>query len=280
MKKTEKCKSLILVDAHVHIYPYFEAEKLFTAAFNNFEKAATAIDKNSSYTAVLLLSETNQDNYFNYLATLSQNNSHVSPKLQIKTTRENCSLILQEKQSDRTVYLIAGRQIVTAENLEVLALATEDQIEDGKPIETVIEQIIKRDGIPVIPWGFGKWIGPRGSILKKLLTNHKFPYLFLGDNSNRPNFWFSSPYFKLARQQNIQILPGSDPLPFAAEYSKTGSFGFSVRRTIDTQTPAQSIKQILFESDLEVHSYGSLETSMKFIKNQIAMQIIKRQREK
>lgn len=274
--KNQPQQSLILADAHVHIYSCFELSKLLDSAFNNFERVAAEIDNNSSYSAFLLLTETSKDNYFNYLTTLAKNNPQLSSELSIETTAENCSLVIRHRNNH--LYLIAGRQIVTAENLEVLALANNCQIEDGKPIGVAIAETIDRGGIPVIPWGFGKWMGRRGAILEKLLESHDFPYLFLGDNSGRPNFWSNPQLFERASQWNLKILPGSDPLPFASEADRAGSFGFTVTGKIDAKTPARSIKQILLDSPLKLETYGALETPYRFIRNQIAMQIIKRQR--
>ena len=272
-------KKIILADAHVHIYSCFELTQLFNAAFRNFEQVATKINLNISYAAVLLLSETSKDNYFDYLSNRAKNNLQLSLELKIETTQEDCSLIVHNAKG-QILYLVAGRQIVTAEDLEVLALATNQRIEDGKPIITTIEATIEGDGIPVIPWGFGKWIGSRGSILKRLLIDHNFPYLFLGDNSGRPSFWSNPDYFQLAKQLKMQILPGSDPLPFPSEFCRAGSFGFAVNGTVNPETPAQSIKQILLDSSLKPEPYGSLETPWRFIQNQISMQIAKRLRDK
>lgn len=52
---------------------------------------------------------------------------------------------------------MAGRQIVTAEKLEVLALGTDLDIDDGRPIREVLSLVTENGGLPVIPWGAGKW---------------------------------------------------------------------------------------------------------------------------
>ena len=270
---------LILVDAHVHIYSCFELTKFFDSAINNFRQAATNFTNNQSFAAILLLAETSKDNYFDYLANLTQCNQKLSKDWTIKTTSESSSLIMCHSEG-QLLYLIAGRQIITAENLEVLSLIGKQKIKDGKTLSSVVRETIDGGAIPVIPWGFGKWIGARGTILKEFLTERDFPYLFLGDNSGRPSFWSKPRYFKLAREKGIHILPGSDPLPFASEFFRSGSFGFAVYGTVDAQTPAQSIKQILLKSKVAPNPYGLPETPYRFIRNQIAMQIVKRQRAK
>jgi hypothetical protein len=274
-------KTLILADAHVHIYSCFELTQLFNSALRNFNQSAAKLKKNinSPYSAILFLTETSQDNYFDYLNALAKADGQLFPKWKIEKTQEDCSLLLQNP-SEQFLYLIAGRQIVTAENLEVLGLTINHKLEDGQPIRNVIEDIIASGGIPVIPWGFGKWMAGRGTILEKLLTTHHFPYLFLGDNSGRPKFWSKPYHFQLAQKQGIKILPGSDSLPFASEAHRSGSFGFAVDGKLDPKFPAQSIKEILLKSTVELKPYGLPENPYRFIRNQVFMQLVKRQRAK
>ena len=271
-------KSIIFADAHVHIYECFEINNFLRSAFKNFDKVANQITlKNYNYSAILFLAETSQNNYFDFFNNLANKNIQPFPDLEITKTHEICSLTINASGNQK-LYLIAGQQIVTDENLEVLGLATIRKIQDGKPIHNVIDQIIHTGGIPVIPWGVGKWIGYRGAVLKKLLTTHNFPYLFLGDNSGRPMFWSKPPLFQLAQKKGIKTLPGSDALPFNSESSRAGSFGFSVYGTVDAKAPIQSLKQILLQSEVEIKPYGLPETPFRFIKNQIAMQIVKHQK--
>lgn len=271
-------KSIILVDAHVHVYNCFEISIFFKSALNNFEQVANQITRNIyDYSAILFLAETSQNNYFDFFNDLANKNIRPFPELEITKTNEICSLNINASGNQK-LYLIAGQQIVTDENLEVLGLATIRKIQDGQPIQNVIDQIINTGGIPVIPWGVGKWIGYRGAVLKKLLTTHNFPYLFLGDNSGRPMFWSKPPLFQLAQKKGIKTLPGSDALPFNSESSRAGSFGFSVYGTVDAKAPIQSLKQILLQSEVEIKPYGLPETPFRFIKNQIAMQIVKHQK--
>ena len=279
MTKQLDRQQLILLDAHVHIYNCFELTKFFDAASKNFQKAAANFSNNQPHAAILLLAETNQDNYFDYLASLAKQDRQLSADWTIETTSEPSSLIICHSQG-HLLYLIAGRQIITAENLEVLSLIGTQKIEDGKTLSKVVRETLDGGAIPVIPWGFGKWIGTRGIILEEFLAKRDFPYLFLGDNSGRPSFWSKPRYFQLAREKGIQILPGSDPLPFPSEFCRPGSFGFAVYGKVDAQTPAQSIKQILLKSTVEPKPYGLLETPYRFVRNQIAMQIVKRQRTK
>jgi hypothetical protein len=271
---------LILADAHVHIYRSFNLTSFLESALLNFQASSPAGGNSDNYTGLLFLTETRNENYFLELAELSKSGNdreNLLPGWTIVPTYEDCSLYAKSND-DRGVYLLAGRQIVTAENLEVLALATLGEIQEGLPLEVTIQAVIDRGGIPVIPWGFGKWFGRRGALLGNLLQQEEFPTLCLGDNSGRPVFWPWPSLFQQAQQKMLRILPGTDPLPFASEFSRPGKFGFAITGNLNPAKPAESIKQLLKDTATSIQPYGTLETPWRFMKNQIAMQLVKRNR--
>jgi hypothetical protein len=163
----------------------------------------------------------------------------------------------------------------TTEGLEVLAVAPRYKIIGKKPAEIMISEVIKADALAIVPWGFGKWIGKRGKVLKKILQNSNLGGLFLGDNSGRPRFLTERHFFDLARQKNIKILPGSDPLPLPNEVSKAGSFGLSLNGEISSKQPAEDIKRKLRSPELAFDTFGQLESIGRFIKHQLLMQLLK-----
>ncbi len=173
------------------------------------------------------------------------------------------------KGSDQELILIAGRQIVTQEKLEVLALLTRHQFSDGLPLEKTVRQISSKGGIPVIPWGAGKWMGQRGKVLKKFLHEKHLFNFFLGDNGGRPSFWRKGAHFEVAKKMAIQTLRGSDPLPLSNEMNRIGSFGFVMDEKIDIKKPARSLKQFLNNQNLDIKNFGNLEHPIPFFKNQI-----------
>lgn len=272
-------KPWILADAHVHIYPCFNIKSFFESAQLNFQKAASHQGQPQPWTGVLFLTETRQENYFQKLTHHCHSTADFIPGWKIFKTQEPCSLYAQSS-SGSGIYLIAGHQIVTAENLEVLALATLTQIQEGLPLEVTLREVIDQGGTPVIPWGFGKWFGRRGKLLKQLLNQKECPPLYLGDNSGRPQFWSWPPLFQQAEHQGLRILPGTDPLPLATESSRPGKYGFALAGELDATQPAASLQKLLKNGDTSIHPYGTRETPWRFIKNQLAMQLIKHHRNK
>ena len=272
---------MIFVDAHVHIYDCFDLELFFDSAFANFQKEASRLGQQDAFTGILLLTETSKDKWFERLTDYADNKDGNGNKAigdwTFHHTDENCSLCARGGKN-QSLFLIAGRQIVTAEKLEVLALATDKNFKEGAPIELVIQSIRDMGAIPVIPYGFGKWIGRRGKILRNLLKKTESTGLFLGDNGGRLKFLPRSSHFKQAEKKGIRVLPGSDPLPFPSECWRACSFGFSFRGLISLEHPAGDLKQILMDTKTYFQEYGHLEGPYRFFRNQLAMQIKKRLR--
>jgi len=172
--------------------------------------------------------------------------------------------------------LVAGRQIVTAERLEILALGTNQYWEDGQAICDVISSVAKANAVPVLPWGFGKWMGARRRIVVSLIERFSDGLLYLGDNGGRPQILPYPPEFAQAAEIGMKVLPGSDPLPFASEYNKPGSFGFYVDFIQDYDGVWTSICELLRGNRVDVKGFGSPETPIRFLRNQLAMQYVMR----
>jgi len=270
---------MILVDAHVHIYDCFHLPTFLDSAFANFKAEAVRCGRENSFTAVLLLTETSKEDWFHrlagYVCDKRNNGTKSIGNWAFHRTNEKCSLYTQA-ENFKGFFLIAGRQIVTSEGLEVLALATTETFKDGSSIDKLIEVVGKSGGIPVVPWGFGKWMGRRKAILKNLLETTKGSGFFLGDNRGRPAFWPRPSLFELAERRGIRVLPGTDCLPFPSESYRTGSFGVSLQGTITPEHPTGDLKRIFLDPKTEFRVYGSLERPYRFFRNQLTVRIMKR----
>jgi len=261
----------IICDAHVHIYDCFNLDDFLDSAWSNIHLHAQSQCIQNDICAVLLLTETHKDHWFLKLI------NHESPAVRwsFHKTSEPASLLARDSTGHK-IYIISGRQIVTAENLEVLALATASELPDGKPVSSVVEWAIRNNAIPVIPWGFGKWWGNRGKILSSLLNSFPAEVLFLGDNSGRPWILGRPDHFKVAETEQRRILPGSDPLPFPSEAWRPGSVGFYFSGVFDANTPAKCLHDYLADPNTKIGTYMHCERLIPFIRNQAAMQIRKR----
>lgn len=264
-------ENMVLCDAHVHIYDCFDLDYFLDNAWHNFHQQAKSRSTQPDFYAVLLLTEAKQQHWFLKLKDNKSPANHWS----FHETDESSSLLAKDING-RKILIINGRQIVTSENLEVLALATDEELPDGKPVTSVVEWAINNDAIPVIPWGFGKWWGNRGNVLSRLLKSFPADKLFLGDNSGRPWFLGKPEHFAVAENEQRRILPGSDPLPFRSEVWRPGSVGFSFTGLFDANMPAQCLRDQLKAPNTTIGSYMHCERLIPFARNQIAMQIKKR----
>jgi hypothetical protein len=167
--------------------------------------------------------------------------------------------------------IIAGRQVATHEGLEVLALATCRQFEDGLSVLETLKQVRASGGLAVVPWGFGKWWGRRGTLLTDVLESGELDAL--GDNGGRPRILSEPRQFSMARSKGLPILPGSDPLPFPGQERRVGSFGFVLEGMLSARTPARDLRRLLSARTRSVWRFGSLQRIGPFLSAQLRMQL-------
>jgi len=278
-------ETTILVDAHVHIYDCFELDIMLDAALLNFSKAANYIGLENTVTGVLLLAETRSYNWFQHARDICIKKQPLLAEekgWEIQLTPDSTALLAKQDKDrpgdkndsyNMQIYIIAGRQIITAEGLELLALATDHVFEDGLPVSSALAVARASGAIPVFPWAVGKWLGERGKILSALLSRDSPADLCLGDNSGRPVFWRNPLHFKQACALNMHVLPGTDPLPFASEAMRVGSFGFSMRGQLGKTQPTADLKQLLRAKETRLLAYGRLEKPWRFFVNQFRLRM-------
>lgn len=265
----------IMVDAHVHIHEHFELNRLFLISLQNFRKALNRNQIYEPFESFLLLTESAGTSQFERLAEMIDVDS--SDDFSASATSEPVTIRITTGGGQQ-LYIVKGRQIVTAENLEILALGYDEDYPDGRPLHYTLKDLEESGCLRVLPWGAGKWLGKRGKIIESLVSSWDGGSLFLGDNGNRPKFWPLPAVFAQAASKGIYNLPGSDPLPFSGLEKKAGSFGFMLRGQIKSETPFQSLASHVVGRPHSVTQFGNAECLRPFIQNQISMQIVKRGR--
>lgn len=267
---------MIIVDSHVHIYDCFDPEHFFDSALGNFRQVADGSKSGDGSVAYMLLLAESSGNFW-FKKALSRTKAGEKPdssleKWSLTLTEDNLTLTACNESLNKTIHLVAGRQIVTAEKIEVLALFGDISVSDGLSLQRTIQAISQSDGLPVIPWGVGKWFGKRGKVIHDFLTHYQGKDLFLGDNGGRPCFWPTPSLFQLARRKNRGILPGTDPLPLPGEENRIGSFGFMLQnRNLDLICPARSLREFLRTGQGNICPYGQLQNNGNFFMNQLQL---------
>ncbi|MBD3385690.1 hypothetical protein GF407_12295 [candidate division KSB1 bacterium] len=251
----------ILVDGHVHLYPVYNYAKALKAGMKNISKLSSS--PNCSF--VFLLTERSDCHFYRDVteSTLASNND-----LAIEKNEQDHSLTVKSQKNEQVLYIIAGRQIVSRENLEICALFTDCRIDDRQlSTEELIHTVLGFNGIPVINWAPGKWFGRRGNLVESLLYSYTPKQLWIGDTTMRPQLWPTPTLMKKAQQQGYHLIAGSDPLPFKEEEQMLGSYATLVDGTLDPVRPAASLRGILLSSG-KVMPLGKRSRLFTFLRRQ------------
>ena len=270
----------ILVDAHVHLHACFSPARFFDAAVANMRTEATPNGTPAAVAGCLLFTESHGVSAFAELhrrAAAGDENGDDYGRWTFEATGEDNSLwAAHTGNSPDRLLLVAGRQLVTRENLEVLALGCVAELDDGMELRAAINATSAAGAVPVIPWGFGKWWGRRGALLATLIDDTDAqPRYFLGDNGGRAAVLPRPALFRRAAQRGVFMLPGSDPLPFAAQVSRAGRCGLRLGIDLDDGQPGARVLEALHRLDRQPAIFGRYESLPGFVRSQVAMQLRK-----
>ena len=236
----------LLVDGHVHVHAGHDHSRFLSAAVRNLSRFGTGLP-------VLLLAEMSDSHVF-------EEWRKGGAPWPLATTDEAESIFLDSK-----LLVVAGRQVVTAERVEVLALLTAERFPDGMKLTETLTAIADTDAVAVLPWGVGKWIGRRGREVIAALAQHD---VFLGDNAGRPIGWPAPKQFR----DNV-VLPGSDPLRLASEESMVGSFGFALTCDLDVAKPAAGIRTSIRKLERSPDAVGRRTGLIGFVRQQVGLRL-------
>jgi len=278
----------IYADAHVHIHDCFDLERLLAAA----------LDRAAGFNGPLLLlfSESDGDDYFEHFRRLAESGPEalaepdsddagrepreIQPSLfpslntRVRKTAEPHSLFVDRNDDSGVgVYLVAGRQKVSSERIEVLALC----LDPGDPIrreqdrtlsaELLVSRTLDAGAVAVVPWGFGKWFGSRGAKVVELARSEDFrrhPRFFMGDIPHRCWPWPTPRVFR----NGIRVLPGTDPLPLPGAEEGVARYGFCVHGEWDPQRPVGSLLGAL-AGDREIERVGGCDSLWTTLAQQV-----------
>jgi len=268
---------LLAVDGHVHIHRCFPLDRFLDHAFANIDRAVRGVHDEERWTGILLLSESQGLNRFRDMRSIAEAEGRLGGWA-LRTTDEAESIVISPATADAQVLdglvLVAGRQIVVKEDLEVLALSTDDDFRDGAGLTDTIRKVRESGAVPVLPWGFGKWWFRRGRFLTKLLQGANAGDFLLGDNAIRPRGGPDPTHFALAADRGIGVLCGTDPLPFPADVRRAGRFGTLVPgSSFDLNKPAAALRRKLRHLPPDAPTFGRRESLPRFLEAQIRMRL-------
>lgn len=250
----------IIFDGHVHIYPHYDWVAALRALFRNLGTEGLRLG---------LLTETATCHF--YQQAIDTPGVFDRDGLTLTAGPGPKALTVMEGGTPLGV-LIAGRQIITAERLEVLAVGADAAIPDGQPIRLAIDSIRAHGGVPIVTWSPGKWFFGRGRQVADLLTSLSAGSFLLGDSALRPTCWPEPRLMQQGRQRGFKIIAGSDPLPLAREESRLGTYGVTAMAPFDALAPADSVYRLLTYGNTIFTPVGRRTAPLAFARRWIANQ--------
>lgn len=225
----------VAFDTHVHIYPHYAVGQLLNAACRHLRLVAPAAERY----ALCLTERAGHSAFADFAA-----GTRAVPGWTFQPAAEPHLLRAQSDQGAH-LYLLAGRQIITAERLELLALGTDNRIPDGQPARTVLDLARKSDALPVLPWGLGKWLGARGDLVRQLVNEAQPGDVALADTYLLPAYAPRPPVLREAARRGFRILAGTDPLDRADEEDIAGRYGVEVEGAWSDAAPTSALLDLL-----------------------------------
>lgn len=271
----------VLLDAHVHYHPGFSKAVFFAAAAANLRAGRGQLDLDGSPRSGIMLAESHGVDAFGEFAEQAATGLPGGTPPDgwwFRRTEEDNSLwAVRSSAPDQALLVIAGRQLVTREGLEVLALGCREPLAEGMELRAARDAVIEAGGVPVVPWGFGKWWSQRGRVVAALVdAGAAEGAWFLGDNAGRPQLSRRPPMFARAAARGVFVLPGSDPLPLPGQADKVGRCGFQMSIELDADHPARAVLDGLRGTTEQPPTFGRYESLGNFVRDQVAMQRRKR----
>lgn len=258
----------IRIDGHVHVYPQFDWQKAIQALLRNL--ASLPHPATADATPCLgLLAESRACHFFADVHDKARVEG--SNELQLEAMADHASLRIQSHGETRG-YLVAGRQIVTRERLELLALGADVATPDALSIEATLDQVCRAGAIPVLSWSPGKWFGHRGDIVKGLIEREPPGRFLIGDTSLRPRCWPLPCLMRNAQDKGFKCIAGSDALPFPGEEAWIGTYGTETEMLWDDAAPAASLVRHLAAPTARFtpigHRSGTAAFVTRWVRNQ------------
>ena len=169
----------IIVDTHVHIYPCYDVPIALANLFDNLSRIGGSADK------AVCLAERYDCHFFDELK--RDGGRSLGAAYDMEVVAENALRITAGAVG--RLWLFAGRQIVTAERIEILALTVGDVACQGDEARNVVRKILADGGKPVVSWAPGKWFFKRGSVVEAQMREFSPGDILFGDTSLRPLAW-------------------------------------------------------------------------------------------
>lgn len=267
-----------LIDSHVHFHPGYQLDDFLSAAAANATRFCPDIGEHDVCVLLLAQIDSNSSHQIDPLQAIiaqaaqgSSQNQSVSWRYQGQP--DDTAVHFTANTNQPSIVMIAGRQLVTEEGLELLALGTAAELSNDQPLEQTIQQVLAAEGIPVIPWGFGKWWFRRGRILSELLTSPQGKSILLADSGCRTDLLGPPRQLRQARTLGVSVLAGSDPLPLPDHLLRVVSYGNRWDDAIDMTAPTLWLRETLLQHRGSPPTFGTCRGLVPFFGDQLRIRM-------
>lgn len=230
----------IVFDGHVHVYPTGKLSTALKALFANLARCATP----AGPPPVLMGLLADSADCRAYRHRIGQPRLKQVDEFILQPADEAGAMLVRDE--DRVLgYVLAGRQVVTAEHLQVLGLTADLDVADGLSLAQTLAVIRGGGGVPVLTWAPGAWAGERGRLVRQAIEKAAPTDFLLGETSLRPRGWPEPALLKLGRSRGFRMIRGTDILPFAGDERRLGIDATAVRGPWDPVHPVTSLRHLL-----------------------------------
>jgi hypothetical protein len=259
--------SFYVVETHSHFHNQVTLELYLDSARLNF---LAAIPKTMSSPLQGILCLADFPGCEGYLR-ICEESSNLSSHWSMMTSSSAYEVSFRHVSGD-VLHILAGRQYVSTEGLEVLFFGCSPCLE-RLPLRDMLSFAGDKDRFFILPWGAGKWLAERGRVLDTVLSDHTaFPHLALGDTLFRPQI-FKSRHLEKAHDYGIPVLPGSDPLDSRYYRLASGRCGFSFRSSDCPDSLLSLVRQQIFKQPESLSIFGKRLSCLQFIRDQLFLRL-------
>jgi hypothetical protein len=263
---SEQTATELYVDAHVHVYPCMSVAAVLDAAARNLLRGRPASPPPAG---VLLVADPDGVPGYARLA-----GDAIGPRWQRVQADGRVVSFLNE--AGVVVAALPGRQLVSEEGLEVLGAGCGERVRSGRPLGELVESIRAAGGLALLAWGVGKWLGRRGRVLDRVIAEQAGRRdVMLADNAGRPGLWSHVPQFAAATECGLRVLAGTDPLPFAGEERRIGSYGFRVRVPTGPGDAPRALRRALETPEVPIEIVGRRVSARDFVAGQLKLRTMR-----
>jgi hypothetical protein len=255
----------ILVDTHVHIYPCYDVERALDALIGRLHKLAAGIRGDVAHVACL--TERSDCSFFTDAVDGRVDSGSVT--LEVATSGDS---LVATAADGKSCTLLPGRQVVTRERLEVLALTMDLKIPENLPVVDIIQSVHDQGAVPVVPWSPGKWMFGRAHVVREIPDWFGADQVCFGDTSLRPVGWPTPTGFRKARRKRHLVLAGSDPLPFPGEEAQMARYVTLVREDANGEDTCGHVRRLFLNPGTTCEFLGRRGSFAEVAKRWIANQ--------